>query len=220
MRIAEQPPGTLQTASAAHEAVARRGALALDLINTQTLDRGKPRDELSSPEALARWWEKVSEQHLDQYVIEGAGAPVAWTSELLDAVRSLRGALRAMLTQVVERHAVEAEELKPVNEILALGYSALERTEQGHVKAVVRLHGSEQGSILVPIALSASRLFTEADWRRLHQCKHDRCVVFFYDTTKSGTRRWCSTGCMNRARSIQHYQRAKQKAAPPSDTLA
>jgi predicted RNA-binding Zn ribbon-like protein len=31
-------------------------------------------------------------------------------------------------------------------------------------------------------------------------------VLLFYDTTKSGTRRWCSTSCMNRARSSRRYR--------------
>jgi len=114
---------------------------------------------------------------------------------------------------VVERHAVEEEDLQPVNEILALGYPALERTGRGNVKAVMRLRDPEKGGVVVPIALSALRLFTESDWRRLHQCKNDRCIVFFYDITKSGTRRWCSPGCMNRARSIRQYQLTKKGAS-------
>ena len=73
-------------------------------------------------------------------------------------------ALRALITQVVERQAVEEEDLKPLNEILALGYSALERTEQGNVKVIMHLRDPEQGTILVPIALSAVRLFMESDW--------------------------------------------------------
>jgi predicted RNA-binding Zn ribbon-like protein len=196
-----------------HEDLALPGALALELINTEMLDRGKKRDALSSPYDLARWWAATCQRYPDQCVIEGAGAPIAWTSELLDAVQALRMALRTLLTHVVEQHVVAQEDLKPVNEILALGYSALERTGQGTVKAVMHLRDPEQGSVLVPIARSALQLFTESDWRRLHQCKHDRCIVFFYDTTKSGTRRWCSPGCMNRARSIQHYQRTKKEAA-------
>ena len=56
----------------AHGAVALRGALALDLINTEVMDRGKPRDTLPSPEALARWWEAACERYPDQCVIEGA----------------------------------------------------------------------------------------------------------------------------------------------------
>ena len=32
-----------------------------------------------------------------------------------------------------------------------------------------------------------------------------------HDTTKSATRRWCSTACMNRARSHQHYLERKRQ---------
>jgi predicted RNA-binding Zn ribbon-like protein len=187
--------------------------LALELINTETLDRGKKRDGLSSPDALAQWWEKACQHSPDQGAVAGADKPIAWTNDLLAAVKALRKALRTLVTQVVEQQAIEEEELKPVNAILALSYAALERTEEGTVKAVLHLRDPGQGSVLVPIARSALQFFTEADWRRLHQCKHDRCIVFFYDTTRSGTRRWCSPGCMNRARSIQHYRLTRKQAA-------
>lgn len=197
----------------AHEALSLRGSLALALINTETLDRGEKHDWLSSPDALARWWEEACEQYPDECAIKGGRAPISWTSELLEATQALRMALRTLLTHVIEQHGVEEEDLEPVNKILALGYAALERTGQGHIKEALHLRDPEQGDVLVPIASSALRLFTELDWQRLHQCKHDRCIVFFYDTTKSGTRRWCSPSCMNRARSIQHYQLTKKKNA-------
>jgi len=213
MAKAAQQAETPHLPSSAHETLALRGALALELINTETLDRGKRHDALASPDALARWWEEICKHYPEQCIIEGAGEPIAWTSELLEAIKALRMALRTLATQVVEEQTVEEEDLGPVNAILALGYAALERTAQGTIKAGMYLRDPGQGNVLVPIALSALRLFTESDWRRLHQCHHDRCIVFFYDTTKSGTRRWCSPGCMNRARSIQHYQLTKKKAA-------
>jgi predicted RNA-binding Zn ribbon-like protein len=185
--------------------------LALDLINTEIIDRGKQRDTLPSPEALARWWEAACKRYPDQCVIEGADGTIAWTSELLDATLALRKALRTLVTRVVASGTVGEEELKPVNAILALGYSALERMEEGNVKAVMRLRDPEKGNVLVPIALSALRLFTESDWGRLHQCKNGRCILFFYDTTKNGARRWCSADCMNRARSIHQYHLTKKK---------
>jgi len=188
-------------------------SLVLDLINTETLDRGRRRDALSSPDALARWWGEACQRYPDQCLLGGVGEPPAWTGELLDAITSLRMALRALATQVVEQLAVKEEDLKPVNAILALSHAALEGTEQGNVKAVMRLHDLEKGSVVVPIAHSALQLLTEFDWRRLHQCKHDHCIVFFYDTTKSGTRRWCSPGCMNRARSSYRYQLIKKAAS-------
>jgi predicted RNA-binding Zn ribbon-like protein len=211
---AELQAGTPHDSQSAHEVASPDGSLALELINTEVMEREKKRDLLTSPDALARWWADACEQYPDECVVEGAGEPIAWTSEQLDAVKALRMALRRLITRVVEQHAAEEADLQPLNEVLALGYSALERTGQGHVKTVMHLRDPEQGRLLFPIAVSALRLFAESDWRRLHQCRSDRCILFFYDTTKSATRRWCSPGCMNRARSIQHYQLAKKKSAP------
>lgn len=61
------------------------------------------------------------------------------------------------------------------------------------------------------------RLLTEGDLRRLHKCRNERCVLLFYDTTKSGTRQWCSLDCFNRTRSSQRY-RQRKAAAQASET--
>jgi predicted RNA-binding Zn ribbon-like protein len=209
MSKAAQQDRATGSALSGNEAQSPNDSLALALVNTETLSRGKKHDELTSPGALARWWEEMRARYPDQCSVEGAREPAAWTKGLLDAVKVLRAALRTLVTQVVEQHEVQAEDLRPLNEILALGFTTLEPTTEGHVKASVHLRDSRKGSVLFPIALSAVRVLAEADWERLHQCKSDRCIVLFYDTTKSGTRRWCSPGCMNRARSIQHYHQTK-----------
>src|SRR5262245_5069582 len=129
MAKAGQRAGLSHDAPSGHEALSLRGALALALINTETVDRGKKRDALSSPEALARWWEETCERYHDECVIAETDAPIVWADELLEAVKALRMALRALATHVVEQQGVEEEDLAPVNEILALGYSALERTD-------------------------------------------------------------------------------------------
>lgn len=198
-------------ATSSPKASAPPGSLALRLINTESLDRGKPHDNLPSPDTLARWWAESCARYPD----EGGdtGAPIAWTDESLAEVKALRMALRALLTRVVEQGTVEEEDLTALNGFLALGYPALAPAGQGTVKAVMRARDPRSDAVLAPIALSALRLFTEADWSRLHQCQHERCIVFFYDTTKNGTRRWCSPSCMNRARSIQHYRATKEAAA-------
>jgi predicted RNA-binding Zn ribbon-like protein len=37
---------------------------------------------------------------------------------------------------------------------------------------------------------------------------HD-CILFFYDTLRSGRRQWCSmAGCGNRAKARRHYARS------------
>ena len=45
---------------------------------------------------------------------------------------------------------------------------------------------------------------------RIRRCQHPACVLWFYDTTRNGTRRWCSMAtCGNRAKAHRHYDRAK-----------
>ena len=46
---------------------------------------------------------------------------------------------------------------------------------------------------------------------RLHQCEADVCGTFFVDTSRAGSRRWCSSAtCGNRARVAAHRGRAAQ----------
>ena len=43
---------------------------------------------------------------------------------------------------------------------------------------------------------------------RIRRCAHPDCVLYFLDTTKNGTRRWCSMRtCGNRAKAMRHYRR-------------
>jgi predicted RNA-binding Zn ribbon-like protein len=43
---------------------------------------------------------------------------------------------------------------------------------------------------------------------RIQQCQHPQCVLWYLDTSPSGTRRWCSmTICGNRVKARRHYKR-------------
>ena len=57
----------------------------------------------------------------------------------------------------------------------------------------------EPEDLLGPIAWVAANLFTEVDRRRVRKCQ--RCVLHFQDTSRKGTRRWCSMQlCGNRVK--------------------
>jgi predicted RNA-binding Zn ribbon-like protein len=102
-------------------------------------------------------------------------------------------------------------DLEAINRILRDGYVALEPDPSGVVRAVNRHADPGPAALLFPIARAAVMLLTERDLSRLHRCGNERCVLLFYDTTKSGTRRWCSLGCMNRARSARRYRERTHK---------
>jgi predicted RNA-binding Zn ribbon-like protein len=45
---------------------------------------------------------------------------------------------------------------------------------------------------------------------RVKHCQNPDCVLWFFDTTRNGTRRWCSMAvCGNRMKARRHYDRRK-----------
>ena len=200
-----------KTRGRASDALFLSGSLALDLANTEMVVRGKKRDVLSSPEALSHWWQEALVHHPERERVEEEESAINWTSELLEAVKRVRQTLRTVCTHLVEEQVVTAEDLEALNQVLSLGYQSLQQTAQGAIIAVYRAHDQQKGSIVLPIALSAFRLLTDGERQRLHKCKNERCILFFYDTTKSGTRQWCSLRCLNRSRSIHHYKQIKEQ---------
>jgi CGNR zinc finger len=58
------------------------------------------------------------------------------------------------------------------------------------------------------LARAAAGFLASADPARIRRCGGTNCILFFYDATRSGTRRWCSmAACGNRMKAALHYQR-------------
>jgi predicted RNA-binding Zn ribbon-like protein len=187
------------------------GVLALDLVNTEVVVRGKRYDLFATPEDAAVWWQQARTHHPDAEHVRANTQTVIWSAQLLERIKRLRAAIRRLCTNLVERQSLDVEALTALNTILAIGSPALEAASGQEMIAVYRLRDDDQAAVLLPLALSALHLFTQAEHYRLHHCKNERCILFFYDTTKSATRQWCSLECMNRARSLQHYRQIKEE---------
>ncbi len=186
------------------------GVLALDLVNTEVVARGRRYDLFSASEDVARWWQEAINHHPDIEKVKAETQAIVWSPSLLESIKRIRAAIRTLCTNLVEYHSFDQEAFTTLNAVLAMGYPALEIVSGREMVPIYRFRQAEQGAILLPIALSAFHLFTQLEKHRLHNCKNDRCILFFYDTTKSATRQWCSLECMNRARSLQHYQHVKE----------
>lgn len=187
------------------------GVLALDLVNTEVIVRGKRHDVFATPEDVADWWRQALTHHPDAEQVKANTDAIVWNAQLLERIKRVRSAIRMLCTNLVEQQPVDGEALKALNAILATGYLSLEAASGQEMLPMYRTREDEQSAILLPIALSALHLFTQPETHRLHRCKNERCILFFYDTTKSATRQWCSLECMNRARSLQHYRRVKEE---------
>src|SRR5262249_8066041 len=67
-------------------------------------------------------------------------------------------------------------------------------------------------NLLAPLALAAATLFTEVDRSRVRKC--GQCVLHFVDTSKKGTRRWCSMQmCGNRLKVAAYARRRRRTRA-------
>jgi predicted RNA-binding Zn ribbon-like protein len=184
--------------------------LALDLVNTEVVVRGKGRDLLATPEDVVQWWRAAQRAYTDMEMVE-AGGVVSFDLAGLFALKELRTALRGVFGALADSTTPASADIEVVNSVLRRGSHALMLTSSGAVEAVYQAQPGAD-SMRFAIALSAVRLVRDGERQRLHRCSNDRCVLLFYDTTKSATRRWCSLGCMDRARSAKRYRAAKQRS--------
>lgn len=72
--------------------------------------------------------------------------------------------------------------------------------------------GCQTTCLLVPVVLDALSLARDRP-RRVRSCASDDCPVLFEDTSRNGSRRWCSMDlCGSRSKAAAYYQRNRHAA--------
>ena len=84
------------------------GDLALDLVNTEVMERGKQKDLLTTPEALASWWQAARRHYpeLEEWC-EANKESTVYDLALLNAVKTFRTALRRLFSALVAANTPE-----------------------------------------------------------------------------------------------------------------
>ena len=121
---------------------------------------------------------------------------------LLLKSQRLASALRMAFDALLHKQKILREWIEPVNEIL--------RITEGHDELVFRDHDlqiefvAREGGLewlLAAVARSAAEIIAEGTRARLRLCANPHCGLFFYDTSRTHRRRWCSmTLCGNRSK--------------------
>jgi hypothetical protein len=153
--------------------------LPLDLVNTTWMAEGALRDLLVD-ERGARMW-------LDGHGFTDAPADPG-------PLREAREAMRALLLD----HGTAAG----VNAVLARGGERPVVGAGGVIERVVDAAPEWR----VPWACAAQLVaLREAHGSRVRPCANRDCVLWFLDTSRPGTRRWCSMAvCGNRDKAVRH----------------
>ena len=188
--------------------------LCLDFINTEMVIGGQPTDCLSGFASLVAWLVQSrtlngqqAEEILKSWQTSGEA-----TTTFEDAVK-LRAGLREMAERLVKGKSVPPSTAALINQYLArqTGHAELKRVRGGFEKRF-QAEFREPAQLLWPVAESASDLLCYADLTLVKKCENPACVLFFYDTTKNHSRRWCSMSvCGNRMKVAAHYQRLRDK---------
>jgi len=190
--------------------------LCLDFVNTEIVENGDRVDLLGGFADLTAWCAATQVMSASQAAALTArwGGAQGGQQAFERAVR-FRTSLRAMVEWIAAGHrTAPSAALEAINDILRhrTGELKVVQTRQGYeTRFTARM--SEPGDLLVPIAESAADLLAAGDVALVKKCQNPQCILYFYDTTKSHTRRWCSmTACGNRAKVAAHYKRTKREA--------
>lgn len=182
----------------------------VDLVNTEAVVDGQPVDMLNGFPDLLAWLVRaglLAEPALRTARERWEGKGEA-TAVFRQAV-ALRASLRQMVGRLAEGKSAIDEQVEAINRVLAAGpaYRRVIRKGKGYISTLVP-HAESVLNLLVPVAESAAWLLEHGDFSLLRRCENPRCVLYFYDTTRNGRRRWCSmAGCGSRAKAAAYYRR-------------
>ncbi|MEW2524818.1 CGNR zinc finger domain-containing protein [Streptomyces sp. NPDC047071] len=169
--------------------------LSLDLLNTRWMHDGAREDLLTDPEGLAVW-----------LAANGLDTRFAADARTLRNVLAARDAL-AGLVDLPGKPGGDATAVARLDAVLAHGRIRARLTPEGP---------AEEPEFADPAwgpAWLAARDYLDllsAAPDRIRRCAHEACVLHFFDTSRNGTRRWCSMAvCGNRAKASRHYARTR-----------
>ncbi|MFI5588630.1 CGNR zinc finger domain-containing protein [Amycolatopsis sp. NPDC051758] len=171
------------------------GRLCLDFIRTLRY-RGTPSEEEELPDASA-WGAWIDA--FGPYAV-----PVRPTSASVGDARAAREAIHALLTG-----SLRPATRQRLNRFAALPVPAPSLSASGEV----RWQAPDPASaMLALLARDALDLVTSPEFARVRRCAGPRCGALFLDTSRPGTRRWCSMEiCGNQAKKSTY--RAKVTAS-------
>jgi len=94
------------------------GVLALDLVNTEIIVRGRRYDLFSSPEDVARWWQEAVTHHPDGVKVKDETQAIVWGLPLQERIKGVRTAIRTLCTDLVEQQPLDQVALTVLNAVL------------------------------------------------------------------------------------------------------
>lgn len=170
--------------------------LCLDFANTVAKRPEGHDDWLKTMEGLLAW-ARMAGVLSPEASAGGGGVALSDATELRESV------YRTFSAIVAQRHP-DPDDVSVIMDTyaVALRMASLHREGDGHVLRWPRERSAR--AVLWPVAASAARLLLEGPLNRVGECPS--CGWLFLDTSRNGSRRWCSMAmCGSQVKSRRYY---------------
>jgi predicted RNA-binding Zn ribbon-like protein len=183
------------------------GTPCLDFANTVDWRKGEPQEKLNDTHGLLDWALQagiISETEAAK-LHDAAHTDPAEAEALYTRALSLRETIHRLFKAEADGEDPDERDLEHLNEELTQALSHMKLTRIGPA-LTLQLQGDAAEKILWTLTNSAAQLLTSPNITRVKECADPRCGWIFLDTSRNGTRRWCSMeDCGNRNKARRHY---------------
>ena len=187
----------------------------LDFLNTKPLLAQGPTELLPDFDALGRWLiasGTVSSAKTKNLLRSWRRSPEA-ASFLKDLI-AFRERLREAVIRMEGGSAPSDEFIQEVNTALLEHPPIMAlRKRKGAIVREPLFEPKRPADLWVPILDGVANLLSEPENDRIRQC--EACVLHFFDTSKKGSRRWCSMNICGNKLKVAAYQRRKRDSSSP-----
>jgi predicted RNA-binding Zn ribbon-like protein len=185
--------------------------LALDFLNTRPVQNGEPLELLPDFSALLRWFQAadlLSSREAGSLQRRWGGSASA--QRTTKAMRRLRERLRKDILAWEHSGLVQHLMLAELNRLMTDHPMRTRlRTNGKSCSTELWFEPRKPEDLFAPLVHGAAALFATVDRKRVRKCA--QCVLHFHDTSKKGTRRWCSMRfCGNRLKVAAYAARRRR----------
>jgi predicted RNA-binding Zn ribbon-like protein len=186
--------------------------LVLDFVNTRPIQDSKPMDLLPDLGAVLRWFHAADLLDSEQVArLERQWEGTTEAQKTTEIIKGLRERWREEILAWEGGRAIRSQTLDDLNGLMEKQPMLTRLTKSRNAYSTkLWFEVREPADLLAPLAHSAATLFATGDRKRLRKCAN--CVLHFHDTSKKGTRRWCSMQlCGNRLKVAAYAARQKDR---------
>lgn len=189
--------------------------LILDFLNTRPVLAQGITELLPDTRALERWF--IAAGIVSPAQAKGLlrGRQHSSQSALfLNELIAFRERLREAVLRLEAGSAPSHEFIEEINTgLLRHPQATALRKYDGQIVRQPFFDPREPSDLWTPILDGAADLLSQPEVHRIRQC--EACVIHFFDTSKKGSRRWCSMNICGNKLKVAAYQRRKNDGASP-----